>query len=143
MHPALWVGWREPPRGDPGDVARSTITVERQNGEILCEHCLVADTFWTRFRGLLGRRYLTEDEGLLIQPAGSVHSFFMRFRIDVVFLDREDAVLKVVPGLQRWRLAAARRAKRTLELADGVCASAGLAAGERLVLAPRTPREHA
>ncbi len=88
MHPALWVGWREPPRGDPGDVARSTITVERQNGEILCEHCLVADTFWTRFRGLLGRRYLTEDEGLLIQPAGSVHSFFMRFRIDVVFLDR-------------------------------------------------------
>jgi uncharacterized protein len=142
MRPALWVGSRGAPDRDRGDVARSTITVERQNGDVLCERCLVADTFWTRFRGLLGRTHLAEDEGLLIRPAGSVHTLFMRFPIDVVFLDRENGVVKVVSGLRLWRFAAARRAKRTLELAEGVCAKAGLTAGEQLVLVP-SPGEQA
>jgi uncharacterized membrane protein (UPF0127 family) len=117
-------------------VARRTITVERENGEVLCERCVLADTFWTRFRGLLGRKELAESEGLLIRPASSVHTLFMRFPIDVVFLDREDTVVKVVPVLRPWRLAAARRAGRTLELGAGVCARAGLAVGERLVSCP-------
>jgi uncharacterized protein len=117
-------------------VARRTITVERENGEVLCERCVLADTFWTRFRGLLGRKELAEREGLLIRPASSVHTLFMRFPIDVVFLDREDTVVKVVPALRPWRLAAARRAGRTLELGAGVCARAGLAVGERLVSCP-------
>jgi uncharacterized protein len=122
-------------------VARTTITVERENGEVLCERCVVADTFWTRLRGLVGRKELAESEGLLIRPAGSVHTFFMRFPIDVVFLDREDAVVKVVPALLPHRLAAARRARRVLELSAGLCASKGLAVGERLELVPGVPKE--
>jgi uncharacterized membrane protein (UPF0127 family) len=122
-------------------VARTTITVERENGEVLCERCVVADTFWTRLRGLVGRKELAESEGLLIRPAGSVHTFFMRFPIDVVFLDREDAVVKVVPALPPRRLAAARRARRVLELSAGLCARKGLAVGERLELVPGVPKE--
>jgi uncharacterized protein len=114
-------------------VARRTITLQRENGEVLCERCVLADTFWTRFRGLLGRKELAESEGLLIRPAGSVHTLFMRFPIDVVFLDGDHRVVKVVPGLRPWRLTAARRAGRTLELSAGACARAGLAVGERLV----------
>jgi uncharacterized protein len=120
-------------------MAMSAITVERQNGEVLCERCLVADSFWTRLRGLLGRKELSASEGLLIRPAGSVHTLFMRFPIDVVFLDREDAVVKLVPGLRPSRLASARRARRVLELSDGVCARNGLAVGERLELVPGAP----
>jgi uncharacterized membrane protein (UPF0127 family) len=122
-------------------VARDTITVERENGDVLCGRCLLADTPWTRLRGLLGRRGLGEDEGLLIRPAGSVHTLFMRFPIDVVFLDRDNTVVKVVPALRPWRLAAARRAKRTLELPAGRAARARLASGQRLVLVPGRARE--
>ena len=124
-------------------MAQDTITIERENGDVLCGRCLLADTPWTRLRGLLGRRRLSEDEGLLIRPAGSVHTLFMLFPIDVVFLDREDTVVKVVGGLRPWRLAAARRAKRTLELPAAAAARARLAVGERLVLVPGRPREKA
>jgi uncharacterized membrane protein (UPF0127 family) len=124
-------------------VAQNTITVERENGDVVCRQCVVADTFFPRLRGLLGRKQLAEDEGLLIRPAGSVHTLFMRFPIDVVFLDREDSVVKVVPALRPWRMAAARRAKRTLELAAGVAAQRRVAVGERLVLVPGRPKEAA
>ncbi len=124
-------------------MTRNVITVERENGDVICERCLLADTPWTRLRGLLGRRRLEADEGLLLRPAGSVHMLFMRFPIDVVFLDREDTIVKVVPGLRPWRFAAARRAKRTLELAAGAASRARLAPGDRLVLVPGHRREMA
>ena len=124
-------------------VTPHAISVERENGDVICEHCLLADTPWTRLRGLLGRHGLGADEGLLLRPAGSVHMLFMRFPIDVVFLDGEDTVVKIVPGLRPWRFAAARRAKRTLELAAGAAARARLAPGDRLVLVPGHRREMA
>ena len=62
----------------------------------MCATLHVARTSFTRMRGLLGRRGLAEGEGLLLQPAGSIHTFFMRFPIDVVFLDREQRVVRVV-----------------------------------------------
>jgi uncharacterized protein len=143
MRSALWVGRVLRRIAIVVRVARETITVERESGEVLCERCLVADTFWTRLRGLMGRNELTADEGLLIRPAGSVHTFFMRFAIDVVFLDRNDGVVKVVSGLRPWRVAAARRARRVLELSEGVCARAGLAVGMRLELVPGIPKGRA
>jgi len=124
-------------------MSRSTVTVERGNGEVVCERCLVAATFWTRLRGLLGRDQLPATEGVLLGRTGSVHTLFMRFPIDVVFLDAEDAVVKIVPELRPWRFAFARRAKRTLELAAGACAEAGVVVGERLVLGPGQPAETA
>jgi uncharacterized membrane protein (UPF0127 family) len=117
--------------------------VEREQGQVICGRCLLADTAWTRLQGLLGRRRLREDEGLLIRPAGSIHTFFMLFAIDVVFLDRDDTVVKVVRHVRPWRLAAARGAKRVLELPSGAAARARVAVGERLVLVPGRPREAA
>src|SRR5215207_4523882 len=63
----------------------------------------VADTRRTRMKGLLGRRSLEPGEGLLLQPAGSVHTAFMRFAIDVVFLDRDLRVLRVAASVRPWR----------------------------------------
>jgi uncharacterized membrane protein (UPF0127 family) len=140
MRSALWVGRVLRWIAIVVTVARETITVERESGEVLCERCLVADTFWTRLRGLMAKKELAADEGLLIRPTGSVHTFFMRFAIDIVFLDRDDGVVKVISGLQPWRVAAARRARRVLELSEGVCGRSGLAVGERLELVPGIPR---
>jgi uncharacterized protein len=110
------------------------VEVLRADGAAVCERCTVADSPWARMRGLLGRRGLEDGEGLLIVPAGSIHMFFMRFPIDAVFLDRDLRILKIVRGLPPWRVAAARGAKRVLELAAGEAAHRGLAPGQRLVL---------
>lgn len=96
---------------------------------VVCAQCRVADTFGARLRGLLGRKALADGEGLLLKPLSSVHTWFMRFPIDVVFLDRELKVVKVIQ-LPPWRVAAARGAHAALELAAG--AAAGLAVGTRL-----------
>ena len=105
------------------------------NGEVLLERCWIADRPWSRMRGLLGRSGLEQGEGLLLKPCGSVHTLFMRFSIDVVFLDRELSVLAVRPEVRPWRTAGARGAKVALELAAGEAARFGIAPGMRLRLA--------
>lgn len=77
----------------------------------------VADTAWTRMVGLLGRRSLPADEGLLLAPAWSIHTWAMRFAIDLVFLDRDGMVLRVVEALPPWRLVSVRGAAAVVELA--------------------------
>ena len=109
-------------------------TLVDQDGRVVCEHCELADDFLTRLRGLLGRDYLREGEGLLLSPASSVHTFFMRFPIDVVFLDRELTVRRVVPEVGRSRLVSQRGARRVLELPAGQARTAGIADGMRLRL---------
>jgi len=106
----------------------------RDDGALVCERCVLADSSWTRLKGLLGRRSLDDGEGLLIRPTGSIHMFFMRFPIDAVFLDRELRILKVVPDLKPWRMAAGRGAKQVLEIAAGEAKRHGLEAGTQLVL---------
>lgn len=109
---------------------------------MVCARCLLADRPWTRLRGLLGRRRLGQDEGLLLRPVGAIHTLFMLFAIDVVFLDRDYTVLKVVENLRPWRFAAARRAKAVLELPAGAAARR-LRIGEPLVIVPDWHREEA
>lgn len=98
----------------------------------MCERCTVASSPLARLVGLLGRSSLADDEGMLFPRTGSIHMFFMRFAVDVVFCDRELVVVKVVRELRPWRTAAARGAKTTVELPAG--GAAGLEPGVRLVL---------
>ena len=114
-------------------VARAPITLVCEDGAAVCKSCRVADRFASRLRGLLGRRGLAPAEGLLIRPASSIHTFFMRFPIDVAFLDRDGVGVKVVPNLSPWRVALARGARDALELAAGTAATRGLRPGRRLV----------
>ena len=101
----------------------------------MCERCTLADSPLTRLRGLLGRDGLDAGEGLLLQPASSVHTFFMRFPIDVVFLDRSLVVLGIHDGVDPWRTASQRGAKAVLELPAGESSRHGLAVGDQLTLA--------
>jgi uncharacterized membrane protein (UPF0127 family) len=84
--------------------------------------------------GLLGRRGLESGEGLLIRPAPSIHTFFMRFPIDAVFLARDGEVLKVVDRLRPWRTAGARGARAVVEMAAGEAERRGIEPGTRLDL---------
>ena len=109
------------------------VTVRVENGRIVCERCVLADTALARMRGLLGRKSLPSGEGILLRPAASVHTAFMRFAIDAVFLDRELRVLKVASDLGPWRTAARRKAHAVLELPAGEAERCGLEPGHRLV----------
>jgi uncharacterized protein len=110
------------------------VAIRREDGSIVCERCLLAETALTRMRGLLGRRELPSGEGILLKPASSVHMAFMRFPIDAVFLDRDLRVLKVAADLRPWRAAAARGAKSVLEIPAGEAGRRGLTVGDRLLV---------
>jgi hypothetical protein len=79
---------------------------------------------------------------MLIDRAGSVHMFFMRFPIDVVFLARDRTVVGVKHRLAPWRVAAARRAVASLELPAGRVAEAGVEEGDKLVFEDVVVREN-
>ena len=116
-------------------MASSHVSLTRADGRVVCEHLLVAARPLRRMRGLLGRAALPRDEGLLLRPAGSVHTFFMRFPIDVVFLDSEEVVVGIEPSLAPWKTAGRRGARAVVELAAGECERRGLQVGDRLVAA--------
>jgi uncharacterized protein len=110
------------------------VRVETDDGRVVCERCEVAETLFTRGRGLLGRRGLPPGDGILITPGGSVHMFFMRFAIDAVFCDRDLRVVGIAANLRPWRMAGKRGARSTIELAAGEAARRGLEPGMQLRL---------
>jgi len=85
-----------------------------------------------RLRGLLGRRPLRPGEGLLIDPCRSIHTLGMRYAIDVIYLDREWRVAKLVHALKPWRLSACWRAAMTLEVPADHARALGIAEGVEL-----------
>jgi uncharacterized membrane protein (UPF0127 family) len=107
------------------------------DGQVLCERCVVADTLPRRMRGLLGRPKLFPGAGIVMRPGWSIHTAFMRFPIDVVFVDSNQVVLRVVPALAPWRAALCRGAHDVVELAEGECSRHDLQAGERVTWAAR------
>jgi len=109
-------------------------TLRDEHGNVVCERCTLARNPYSRMRGLLGRGGLAQGEGLLLQPAGSIHTFFMRFAIDAVFLDRERRVVRIASDVRPWRTAAAKRSRAVLELAAGEAARVGLQPGHLLRL---------
>lgn len=115
-------------------MSESRISLTRSDRTTVCECCYIARTRIERGRGLLGRKGLAGGEGLLFPRTRAVHTHFMRFAIDVVFLDHEGEVVRVVPALGPWRAASCRRADSVLELAAGECARIGLVEGDRVNL---------
>jgi uncharacterized membrane protein (UPF0127 family) len=113
-------------------VPRTHMTIEDELGRVVCDRCAMADGPLTRLRGLLGRRELPTGEGLLLRPSPSIHTWFMRFPIDAVFLGPDLRVLSVRPELPAWRMAGQRGARAVLEVAAGEAARRGIRPGARL-----------
>lgn len=113
-----------------------SVTVEHPGRDaVLGDRIGVADSFWKRLRGLLGRAPLQEGEGLLIVPSSGVHMFGMRQALDVALLDGEDRVVATYPGLKPWRATGVHReARSALELPPGTLERTGTGVGDRLVV---------
>ena len=116
----------------PGAWALRNVT----RGALLASSLEAAFDSETRRRGLLGRRQLASGTGLVIAPCSAVHTCFMQFPIDVLFVDREGTVLKRVDRLHPWRLAGSLRAFAAVELPAGTVGGSDTTIGDRLIVEP-------
>jgi len=106
----------------------------RTRETVLAQSADVADTSAKRRTGLLKHERLEPGDGLWIVPCESVHTFFMKFPIDLIYLDKGRKVRKVKHALRPWRLSACMLAHSVLELPAGTVAETGTVPGDELVM---------
>lgn len=107
--------------------------INQSKGTVVAEKVEVAHSLWSRWWGLLGRPSLAEGYGLYLPSTSSIHTAFMRFPIDIVFLGKGGQVRKVATAMKPFRLALGFGAQGALELPAGAAAKAGVEAGDVLV----------
>lgn len=103
---------------------------------VLATQLEVAGSNTARRKGLLGRDQLAEGGGMWITPCESVHTFFMRFPIDLIYLDRKHRIRKVRHSVTAWRVSACFAAHSVLELPAGVACATGTQCGDIVEFAP-------
>jgi uncharacterized membrane protein (UPF0127 family) len=107
--------------------------VNRTRGALLAERVEHAVAVVERLRGLLGRSELPAGNALAIAPCAAIHTFFMKFAIDAVFLDGSGRVVRALPGLPPWRATRFHRgAAQVVELPAGTLALTGTREGDQL-----------
>jgi uncharacterized membrane protein (UPF0127 family) len=121
----------------------ASLLVNERTGSILAAVLEAAVDSRSRRRGLLGRNGLAERHALVLAPCSAVHTFFMRFPIDVLFVARDGRVLKIVEQIGAWRVTASLRAFAAIELPAGALRRAGLATDDRVVIRPAAPEKTA
>jgi uncharacterized protein len=109
--------------------------VIKENGLLLGHHIESAETFIQRFKGLMLQKQLPNGHGLYIRPCKSVHTFFMKFEIDVLHLDEDDRIVGMEQSLKPGTIGATIRAtKSVLELPAGTLGQEGISLGQTVVM---------
>jgi len=110
--------------------------INKTKNTILAESVLVAQTITSRMKGLLGRKDFPPGEALLIKPCNSIHTFFMRFPIDVLFVDKNNKVIKALSSIKPFRLSNIYfHARSAIEFPAGTLESSSTQEGDTLILA--------
>ena len=129
------------PDSAPLETAALVQAINRTRGTVLATRLETANTSRTRSKGLLGRDQLAPGEGLWIVPCESVHTFFMRFAIDLVYIDRRFRVRKVRHAVGPWRMSACLLAHSVIELPAGTVAATRTVRGDVLEFMPAAETE--
>jgi uncharacterized protein len=126
--------------GDGGTKPEPRLKIWNLTRQAALAHCVeVANNGATRRKGLLGRDGLPDGQGVWIVPCESVHTFWMKFPIDLVYLDRNKKVKKVKSGVPPWRLSACLSAHSVLEFASGTVHRTQTKPGDSLEFSPADP----
>lgn len=105
----------------------------KSKNTVIAQDARVADTFWSRMKGLLGRREIFADEALVITNCRSIHMFFMRFAIDAIFVDDQDRVVGLVESVRPFFLSPIFfRSRYVIELAVGTVERTKTSLGDQL-----------
>lgn len=105
-----------------GAQADEFLLINRQTNSVVATHLITAFDSKSRRTGLLDHEELKAGVAMLIAPSNAIHTFFMRFPIDVAFVARNGRVVKIREGMPPWRIAAAWRAYAVVEVAAGALA---------------------
>ena len=107
--------------------------IKEKNAELIVDHLEQAASLFERGKGLLGRHGLDEKQGLWIKPCNNIHTFFMKFKIDCVFLNEQMIILRIASNMKPFRVAGpVWKARSVIELKAGAADKAGLAIGDQL-----------
>ena len=120
--------------GRAGGSGTAAALVNTRTGQVLATSVEVARTRARRRRGLLGRESLDESCAFVLSPCCAIHTAFMRFAIDVVFVDKTGSIVSIVRELPPWKLAVRPRARAVIELASGALRAHDIQVGDPLVL---------
>jgi uncharacterized membrane protein (UPF0127 family) len=123
------------PGAEAQSVTQAAIVNER-TGQVVASSVEIASTRRARRKGLLGREGVAPGAALVITPCNAVHTFGMRFPIDVAFVDASGVVRKVVRGLAPWRIALSPRAAAVIEVAAGGLSESLIRPGDRVAVVP-------
>ena len=115
--------------------------IDAATGTVIANDVKTAFDSASRRQGLLGCETWPEGRALVLAPCAAVHTCFMRFPIDVVFVDRAGRVRRVAEHLRAWRIAASPRAFAAIEMAAGSAAAAGLRPGARLAISAQPAQD--
>ncbi|RXH54345.1 DUF192 domain-containing protein [Granulicella sibirica] len=114
------------------------LVINATNGAIVCSSGHIANTFVLRLKGLLGKRGMQDDAGLLITPSSGVHTFGMLFPIDIISLDKNNRVLGAWERTGPWKMRGLTlRTRSVLELPAGKIRRSGIIVGDRLIIEVR------
>ncbi|MCX5712493.1 MAG: DUF192 domain-containing protein [Candidatus Omnitrophica bacterium] len=98
---------------------------------VLADDAQLANTPILRIRGLLGKKELPKNQALIIKPCNSIHTFFMRFAIDCLFLDKDNCVVRFIPAIKPFRVSPIIfRAKTIVEFSAGAINPASISVGD-------------
>jgi len=107
--------------------------INKKNGKRLADNLKIADNFFKRLKGLLGRNVFDKGDGLHIIPCNSIHSFFMKFRFDAIFLNKNNEVVYLIQDMPAWRISEiCFSAHSIVELPSGVITATETCIGDVL-----------
>lgn len=107
--------------------------INKSSHSLIAEQVFVADSLLTRLKGLLGRKEFKKGEAIVLKPCNSIHTFFMRFAIDVLFLDNDNKIIKVIPCLKPFRITFIYfKARFAIELPAGTTQSVSIRENDTL-----------
>jgi uncharacterized membrane protein (UPF0127 family) len=116
------------------------LLVDARSGTVLARSIEIALDSRSRRRGLLGRTEMAPGSAMVIAPCSAIHTFFMRFPIDVAFVKKDGRVARAYGAVAPWRMRGALGGYAALEFPAGTLAAGGVRTGDQLVLVPEEGR---
>lgn len=105
--------------------------VNSSRNAILAEHIIIADSLFSRMKGLLGKDKLCLQHALILRPCNAIHTFFMRFSIDCLFVDKHNRIVKIISDFKPWHISRPYPKSRfVVELPAGTIAATNTREGD-------------
>jgi uncharacterized protein len=111
-------------------------TISKKDGALVSSEAQVAGSFLLRLMGLMGKKSMPAKGALIFYKAPSIHTFFMRFAFDLVFLDKNGKIMRLCPAIKPWRLVFCPSSHTTIEFSPGTIGRSSLKIGDLLIIRP-------